>query len=240
MTWCPGLPMPITDKLFGADGAWIKRSGCTTYNQYRPPTIVPGDESKAKPWVDLIHKVFPDDAQHIINFFAHRRQRPQEKINHMLVLGGLPGIGKDSIIVSVKAALGPWNLKEVSPSTVMDTWNGFLKATVVLITELRDLGDSNRVTFYEGTKWMLASPPATLYINEKNIKQYYIPNVCAVIGTTNHKVDGLYLTADDRRHYVAWSPLEASPRLMKVGPTTIAGLRQKVPLMWLPISMQLT
>ena len=30
-------------------------------------------------------------------------------------------------------------------------------------------------------------------------------NVCGVIITTNHKADGIYLPADDRRHYVAWS-----------------------------------
>jgi len=30
-------------------------------------------------------------------------------------------------------------------------------------------------------------------------------NVCGVIITTNHKTDGVYLPADDRRHYVAWS-----------------------------------
>ena len=30
---------------------------------------------------------------------------------------------------------------------------------------------------------------------------------CGVIITTNHKTDGIYLPADDRRHYVAWSDL---------------------------------
>ena len=30
---------------------------------------------------------------------------------------------------------------------------------------------------------------------------------CGVIITTNHKTDGIYLPADDRRHFVAWSDL---------------------------------
>ena len=94
----------------------------------------------------------------------------------------------------------------------MGRFNGYLKATLVTINELHDLGDIKRVTFYEGTKWMLASPPATLRIDEKNIREYHIPNVCGVVGTTNHKVDGLYLTPADRRHLVAWSPLEESPK----------------------------
>lgn len=212
MTWYPGLPTLIKGKLFSTDGAWIDRPGCTTYNLYRPPTIQPGDANKAEPWLNLVYEVFPKEASHIIRFLAHRRQRPEDKIDHMLVMGGPPGIGKDTIVVSMKQALGPWNLKEVTPGAVMDTWTGFLKSVVVLINELRDLGDSNRVSFYEATKWMLASPPATLPINEKHIKQYYVPNVCGVVATTNYKTDGLYLPADDRRHYVAWSPLEVSPR----------------------------
>ena len=30
-------------------------------------------------------------------------------------------------------------------------------------------------------------------------------NVCGVVITSNHKTAGIYLPADDRRHYVAWS-----------------------------------
>jgi hypothetical protein len=32
-------------------------------------------------------------------------------------------------------------------------------------------------------------------------------NVCGVIITTNHKAGGIFLPADDRRHFVAWSVL---------------------------------
>ena len=95
MIWCPGEPPLIKDKLFNNSGAWIERPGCMVYNLYRPPTIKPGDASKAEPWVKLVREVFPDDAEHIMNCFAHRRQHPEDKINHMLVLGGAPNIGKD-------------------------------------------------------------------------------------------------------------------------------------------------
>lgn len=33
-------------------------------------------------------------------------------------------------------------------------------------------------------------------------------NCCGVVITTNHKADGIFLPADDRRHYVAWSDLD--------------------------------
>jgi hypothetical protein len=37
--------------------------------------------------------------------------------------------------------------------------------------------------------------------------QHYVLNVCGVIYTTNYKTNGIYLPADDRRTYVAWSEL---------------------------------
>jgi hypothetical protein len=51
-----------------------------------------------------------------------------------------------------------------------------------------------------------AAPPDTLRIDEKHLREYNILNICGVIITTNHKNDGIYLSADDRRHYIAWSP----------------------------------
>jgi hypothetical protein len=41
MTWAPGLPMIITDRLI-ANGGWIERKGVACFNLYRPPTIKPG------------------------------------------------------------------------------------------------------------------------------------------------------------------------------------------------------
>src|SRR5262245_16274486 len=52
-----------------------------------------------------------------------------------------------------------------------------------------------------------AAPPDVLRCDEKNLREYEVPNICGVIITTNHKTAGIYLPADDRRHYVAWSEL---------------------------------
>ena len=57
-------------------------------------------------------------------------------------------------------------------------------------------------------KGITAAPPDVLRIDEKHLREYAILNVCGVIITTNHKTDGIYLPADDRRHYVAWSDLD--------------------------------
>lgn len=46
-----------------------------------------------------------------------------------------------------------------------------------------------------------------LRCDEKNVREYSVPNVCGVVITSNHKTDGIFLPADDRRHFVAWSDL---------------------------------
>jgi hypothetical protein len=44
-----------------------------------------------------------------------------------------------------------------------------------------------------------------LRVDEKNLREHNVFNCTGVIITTNHKADGIYLPADDRRHFVAWS-----------------------------------
>jgi hypothetical protein len=206
MTWSPGFPLEIPDKII-SDGGWSERKGVTCLNLYRPPVIQPGNASRADRWIEHVHKVYPDDADHIVQYLAHRVQRPQEKINHALFLGGSQGIGKDTLLAPVKTAIGPWNFQEVSPKAMLGNFNGFARSVILRVSEARDLGDINRYTFYDATKAYAAAPPDVLRVNEKNLREYYVVNVCAVVITSNYKSDGLYLPADDRRHYVAWSDL---------------------------------
>jgi hypothetical protein len=104
MTWAPGLPALICDRLI-SEGGWIERQGCRVFNLYRPPTIEPGNAAEADRWLDHVHRVFTDDAGHIVRWLAHRVQRPADKINHALVLGGAQGIGKDTLLQPAKAAV---------------------------------------------------------------------------------------------------------------------------------------
>jgi hypothetical protein len=206
MTWVPGEPLLIRDRLV-SDGGWIPRPGCSCFNLYRPPQIVPSETRQAKRWLEHIARVYPDDADHIVRWLAHRVQRPHEKINHALVLGGLQGVGKDTLLEPVKMAVGPWNFIEVSPKHLLGRFNGFLKSVILRINEARDLGDVDRYAFYDHMKAYTAAPPDVLRVDEKNLREYVVWNITGVVITTNHKTDGLYLPADDRRHYVAWSTL---------------------------------
>ena len=206
ITWAPGLPEIIEDRLL-FDGGWQQRPGAHGLNLYRPPQIVRGDAGKATPWIEHIRMLYPEDGDHIVDWLAHRVQHPGQKPNHALVLGGKQGIGKDMILQPVKMAVGPWNFREISPTNLLETYNPFVKAVVVRMNEAHDLGEGerNRFMLYERVKIYAAAPPEVLGCTDKYIRRHYVPNVLGLIITTNHKTDGIYLPADDRRHFVAWS-----------------------------------
>jgi hypothetical protein len=206
MTWAPGSPMIIKDRLV-SNGGLIERRGCEIFNLYLPPNAMHGTPALASRWTDHVRLIYPDDADHIIQWLAHRVQRPAEKINHALVLGGDQGTGKDTLLEAVKHAVGPWNFNEVSPVQLLGRFNSFVKSVILRVSEARDLGEVNRYAFYEHMKVYTAAPPDVLRCDEKNLREHCVMNVCGVVITTNHKGDGIYLPSDDRRHYVAWSSL---------------------------------
>ncbi len=207
MTWVPGEPMLIKGRVI-SNGGWINRPNDTCFKLYMPPTIMDGDARCADPWVSHIVKLYGQEAaDHIIDYFAFKAQRPDTKINHALLLGGGQGIGKDTICEPVKYAVGPWNFSEVSPKMICGRFNGYVKSVILRVSEARDLGDLNRYEFYEHMKTLTASPPDVLRVDEKHLREYAVLNVCGVVITTNYKTNGIYLPAEDRRHYVAWSDL---------------------------------
>ena len=209
MTWAPGLPLEIHDRIIN-DGGWVERTGVTTLNLYRGPTLTLGNAAAAERWVAHVRRVYPNEAEHILDWLAHRVQRPQDKINHALVLGGIQGIGKDTLLGPVKNAVGPWNFIEVSPQNMLGRFNGFSKSVILRINEAHDLGgEVSKYAFYERLKSYTAAPPEALRVDEKNLREYSIQNSVGVIITTNHKTGGIYLPTDDRRHFVAWSSLTA-------------------------------
>jgi hypothetical protein len=207
MIWHPHHPEIVEDRVLDAAG-WVEHIGTRVFNLYRPPNLAMGDPFKAGLWIDHVNRIYPEAAAHIVWWLAHRIQRPGEKINHALVLGGAQGIGKDTLLEPVKAGVGPWNWNDISPTQMLGRFNGWCKAVVVRINEARDLGEHDRFAFYDHSKGYIAAPPDVIRCDEKNLREHAVANVMGVIITTNHKTDGIYLPADDRRHFVAWSDAE--------------------------------
>ena len=121
----------------------------------------------------------------------------------------LPASAKTRCCFRSPTRLAHWNFSEVTPVQLLGRFNGFIKSVILRINEARDLGEINRYAFYEHCKPLIAAPPEVLRCDEKNIHEYSVPNVTGVIITSNYLTDGCFLPPDDRRHYVAWSPLAA-------------------------------
>lgn len=204
MVWDPNYPMLIRDQVMQISG-YAKHPGAAVFNLYRPPEFQAGDSWKAGPWLDHLRMIYPNDADHIEKYLAYKIQNPGGKINHAIVLGGAQGIGKDTLIAPIRTGIGPWNVQDISPAQMLGRFNGWAKCVMLQINEARDLGDTDRFAFYDHSKTYLAAPPDVVRVDEKNLREHYVANVCGVIITTNHKTDGLYVPADDRRHYIAWS-----------------------------------
>jgi hypothetical protein len=204
--WIPGETQVVQDHIL-IDGGFVEAPGEACFNTYLPPTIVPGDKTKADPWLEHVVVCFPDDYEHIIGFLAHAVQRPFEKVNHALaLLSREQGVGKDTILAPVRQAVGPWNCAEVSPKQFMGRFNDFAASVILRISEVKNLGEADRFDFYDHTKSFAASPPEVFRCDAKYRPEQAVLNRCHLIITSNHVTGGLYLPAEDRRHYVAESP----------------------------------
>jgi hypothetical protein len=202
-TWHPEYGEIIADVVIGHSGM-TPHAGNRVFNRYRPPILMQSDADPAR-WIEHVRRIYHADADHIIAWCAHRVQRPGEKLNHALVLGGSQGIGKDTLLAPVRYAVGSNNWADINPAQLSAQFNPFVEAVVLCINEARNLGEFNRYEFYEHSKAYIAAPPDTHQCNQKHAKAYPVFNLMGVIITTNHKTAGIYLPADDRRHYVAWS-----------------------------------
>ena len=159
MTWCPGLPMLIRDRLV-VDGGWIERKGVTCFNLYRPPRIELGDATKPGPGsTTCARSSCPGDAAHIINWLAHRVQQPQREDQPCSGAGRSAGSARTRVGSRSKHAVGPWNFHEVSPGTLLGRFNGFAKSVILRVNEARDLGDVERSTALASTITPKSTPP---------------------------------------------------------------------------------
>jgi hypothetical protein len=207
MTWAPGEPFIIRDKI-ATESGWKTQPGCVLFNLYQPPPPGDGNPDDVQPWLNHLEFLYPDQVlrDHITFYQAHVLQRPHTKINHALVIGGSQGIGKDSLFEPLRHGVGPGNWLEVSPRDLIEgQFNDFARAVVLRINELRDLGDNTRNAFYDHCKPYLSTPPNMLRVNQKYQPACYVPNVCAPVFTTNYR-DAMFVADDDRRLCLAWSP----------------------------------
>ena len=96
MTWAPGLPMVIRDRLI-SEGGWIERNGVACFNLYRPPTIEPGNAAEAGPLARSCAQGVRRRRRSYCEMAGTPAAAKDGKDRSHSGFGGVQGIGKDTI-----------------------------------------------------------------------------------------------------------------------------------------------
>ena len=206
LTWAPGHPMLIENQLV-VDGGWIERNGVTTFNLYRPPTLKHGDASKAGPWIELVHKVYPKDAERLITYLAHRVQRPEREDQPWSGAGRRAGHRQGHHPRTREARRRSVEFQRDLAAT--DT--GTFQRLPAVGHHAHQRGARPRriqplsvLRAHESLPCRAARCAARGREEHSRARRM---NCIAVILTTNRLTDGIFLPSDDRRHDVMWSEL---------------------------------
>ena len=181
------------------------------YNRYKPSELLAegsGTEADVAPWLNLLRSLELEEGERAERWLLDRLawivQRPGVKFNHGILLGGDKGIGKDSFLFPVLEAVGLHNVQITDGADLNSSFNSYLKNTKLLVINEIDFGDHrDRRSVNEKLKRVLASPPHTLTVNEKNLRPYEIPNLVQVIGQTNHRAC-MHADEGERRYLPLW------------------------------------
>ena len=143
---------------------------------------------------------------HILKWMAFTLRRPEMKINHILLLGGGEGNGKDFLLYPLSRAMGQ-NSTIASGEELLRDFNDYILTTKYLHINETELGDRREAdAIANRLKPLAACPPYTLRCNQKSIKPINVRNVVNVSMTTNGALP-VRLTGDSRRFYPVWTEL---------------------------------
>ena len=178
--------------------------GMPSFNRWKATTILaePVAKSHIQKWLDHLSFVLGSDAERdrFLRWCAFVAQHPELKPNwHFLVLS-VAGMGKDTMTLPLKLAVGKDNHIDITSNALGEPFNPWAERKLVIIGEFtksrHDAGEVNN-----RLKPLLAAPPDELTINRKNIRQYEIPNRTAVVMFSNAQ-NPLYLERGSRRVHV--------------------------------------
>lgn len=196
-TSMPGEPMiTTTTNEYGVEVSAV--------NLWRPSNVKPyrqATDEDVETWLDLVRKLFgdgTDEYEHFLNFWAYLLQNPGQKIGHALVIVGGQGVGKDSVLAPLFDAVGRHNIASIDTSTIANQWTHYLKAQVIYVQEMHHQGRRDQ---YNYLKPFISSQKTLVQVNEKGLRQYFVPNYQNWVITTNYD-DAIMLDDDDRRFWV--------------------------------------
>lgn len=170
------------------------------------PVGIPGSIA---PWMAHLEGLIPEkfERQHLLDVMAHKVQHPNVKINHAVLLGGHPGIGKDTVLAPFfYAVCGQYNRNLALVDTkVLESQFGYgLESEIMVVNELRPDQFKDRRALENTLKPIIAAPPEYLTVNRKGLHPYQAVNRVLVVAMSNFR-DAIALPSNDRRWFCLWS-----------------------------------
>jgi len=164
---------------------------------------VPGD---ATPWLTHLAWLIPDkrERRHLLQWLAFLIRHQDRKINHQVMLGGIPRIGKDTLLVPIIAALGENNVNAVRPEQLGEPYYDWaLNKKLAIFNELMGSGMGHQ-RLENTLKPFAAAPPHDLNLRLFGKSASHIQrNLIQIIATTNHR-DAFNFSDSKERWFALW------------------------------------
>lgn len=160
---------------------------------------------KIAPFIRHLNRIFtgdPRDTDMFLDYMAFKMQYPGVKPRWALVIAGDQGVGKDIAIDACWHTYGMRYVNSISPADVLSNFNDYMRCILLRISEVADLGESNKWIFNEKVKVLISGHPDRMLINPKYGVKYWLKMYNGTVLTTNHLDDGIYIPEGDRRYYV--------------------------------------
>ena len=188
-----------------SEGEIYDWEGQTRINTYTPSELIP-IKGTPSPWVRHLKWLVPNEMvrEQVLNWLAFTVQRPGEKINYGLFLGGTERIGKDMLLQPIVKILGEHNCKEIGAGDLHEQWTDYVFQTKLLIVgEMHTKLHQQRVVENHLKRLLAGTATSSLVVNDKNVKKFKIPNLINVVFMSNHK-DALVITGENAARYLCW------------------------------------
>jgi hypothetical protein len=181
-------------------------NGVMTFNVFRPSNIGPAKvrnvEGAAKPFLDFMAHLMPDDGDRIeaMRWIATLIARPEVRMRYgMLLISEAQGVGKTTLGSAILAPLlGEWNVSQPDEKMIVDSaFNGWIVwKRLAIVNELYS-GTSRKA--YDKLKSVVSDDEVE--VNEKYIPAYRTNNAVHILACSN-SIRALHLDDGDRRWFV--------------------------------------
>lgn len=202
--------MQKADKMdFAPKKPKIFKEGKIMYtNGWNPQEAVTGKPGDCTPWLrhwDVLG--WSEHRDHMLKFMAFTLLHPEQKINHIILLGGGEGVGKDFILKPFIQAMGDYS-RTIQGHELLSSFEDYLFNTKHLHINEIELGDHSKSgEVATKLKPLATAPPDRLRVNKKFANPVSIQNIVNLTMTSNSKLP-IRFNNISRRFYAVWTDLD--------------------------------